>query len=336
MQMENTRKYKYDTIRFLLIFLVVYGHFTELAWTRLYYIIYSFHIPALLFISGYFARFDPKKIVRRLIVPYVIFQVLYLFADAWINQTGMPRLQFSTPYWLLWYLATLIAYYVMIPLFDTPRPASRCAILAVTVLCTLLAGYDTSIGYFMSLSRTVYYLPFFLAGYYLRHPSEQAQKHIRMPSAPARRAVLICIFAAAALVCARIIWNMPDVSSPMLYGSYSYEAAEYTMGRRALFLLIACVWIVFLLLAVPDKKIPFLSVLGQNTMPVFLLHGFVRIYVKKNYDVLFANVSEPARRWAMAGIALAIVAAFGNPIFGKWFQRIFCFRLPGGKQKENA
>ena len=58
------RIYKFDNLKAILIFLVVFGHFLELVEGHklLYLTIYSFHMPLFLFLSGYFARFDRKKI----------------------------------------------------------------------------------------------------------------------------------------------------------------------------------------------------------------------------------------------------------------------------------
>ena len=63
-----------DNIRALLIFLVVFCHLCELfhgkITDRLYLIIYSFHMPCFLFLSGYYARFDAKKVAKHLLLPY--------------------------------------------------------------------------------------------------------------------------------------------------------------------------------------------------------------------------------------------------------------------------
>ncbi|MBR6376761.1 MAG: acyltransferase family protein, partial [Oscillospiraceae bacterium] len=68
------RDVRFDNLRALLIFLVVFCHlneaFREPGGNVFYLAVYSFHVPCLLFISGYFARFDPKKLIRRILLPY--------------------------------------------------------------------------------------------------------------------------------------------------------------------------------------------------------------------------------------------------------------------------
>lgn len=55
----------------MLIFLVVFGHMiSTFADTPevdvIYKIIFSFHMPAFIFVSGYFAKVEPKKILSRM------------------------------------------------------------------------------------------------------------------------------------------------------------------------------------------------------------------------------------------------------------------------------
>ena len=72
-----------DNIKAMLIILVVVGHLLELFLKSgnvktIYKIIYSFHMPLFIFISGYFAKFNLKKIITGLVVPYMIFQAAYI------------------------------------------------------------------------------------------------------------------------------------------------------------------------------------------------------------------------------------------------------------------
>lgn len=93
------RDYLFDNYKALLIILVVIGHFIEPAYknnTLLYtlkWLIFSFHMPAFIFISGYFSKRELSfgTLVRKLAVPYVIYELLYLFRtplvenDIWVS-----------------------------------------------------------------------------------------------------------------------------------------------------------------------------------------------------------------------------------------------------------
>ena len=94
----SQRDARFDNLKGILIFLVVFGHLLELvggpaaAW--LYRLIYSFHMPAFVFCSGWFAQFDAARFFRRLLYPYLLYQTLYLLFDRLVLH-GRPHC--STP-----------------------------------------------------------------------------------------------------------------------------------------------------------------------------------------------------------------------------------------------
>ena len=164
------RDHQFDNIRLILIFFVIFGHLIEYfsAGGILYRWIYSFHMPVFIFVSGYFAKFDPKKIVCNILVPYVLLQILYTAFDRLLYGNAPFRLQFTTPYWLLWYLLSLFCYYLLLPLIDTDRAAVQLFVFLACVALALLSGFGQGFGYFLSLSRTFVFLPFFVGGFYLK------------------------------------------------------------------------------------------------------------------------------------------------------------------------
>ncbi len=307
------RNYKMDNIRFLLIFLVILGHFIELFQGEfslaLYKIIYSFHMPAFLFLTGFFARFNPRKIVINLVCPYILFQILYRTFDSSILQgKGSFTLNFTTPYWILWYLLTTICYYLLIPLIDNEKARSRKIILGLAIAISLLSGFDTTIGYYGSLSRSYTFLPFFLSGFYLSKTKKMPQKNRR----------LLPLSGLMALLCSFCIINNSAITKQVLYGSYSYEKAGYNPLIKAIILVCGFAWIVFLLSTVPNKKIPFVSLLGQNTLPIFLLHGFLIKLAQKYQLFTFSEIQNLLLAFALS---LVIICLFGNPWIAKFFHK---------------
>lgn len=304
-----------DNIRFLLILLVVFAHFMELfpgsITLSLYKIIYSFHMPAFLFLTGYFARFDSKKITANLLYPYILFQIIYqVFDTVVIQQETAITLQFGKPYWLLWYLLTAFCYYLIIPMIDNDSLKNRILILGICVAISLLAGFDTSIGYYGSLARTFSFLPFFVSGYYFSHQNTTVLK----PQWLLPCSVLLI------LATLKLITNSPLITKKILYGSYSYEQAGYNPLIKALLLLIGFAWITFLISTIPDKKLPIISTLGQNTIAIFLLHGFIVKLVKK-YE-LFIH-TEIQNLLSALLLTIIILCIFGNSPSSKLFRKLF-------------
>ena len=105
------RDYLFDNYKAFLILLVVIGHFIEPAYnnnTLLYtlkWLIFSFHMPAFIFISGYFSKRELPflTLVRKLLVPYVIYELCYYFmyTELLHKDTG---LYFLRPKFSLWYI----------------------------------------------------------------------------------------------------------------------------------------------------------------------------------------------------------------------------------------
>lgn len=309
------RDYKMDNFRLLLIFLVLLGHFMELfkgeLTSSLYKIIYSFHMPAFLFLTGFFARFDRRKIVFQLIYPYILFQIIYQAFDALVyKEKDTFTIKFGTPFWLLWYLLITIFCYLLLPLFDSKNKSSRTTIVITSIILALLSGFDTSLGYYGSLARFFSFLPFFIAGYYASH-TEKKQKN------PLWFALLLGVLLIAA---SYYVISSPEITKDVLYASYSYKKAEYNAYIKLFLLLLGFAWIAFLLFIIPNKKIPMLSVLGQHTLSVFLLHGFLVRLAKKHKIFCY---SEPENLLYAVILSVTIICLFGNPWSAKWFDRIF-------------
>lgn len=56
--------------------------------------IYSFHMPAFLFLSGMFARFDRIHYIFGLALPYLLLQTLY---TSFVHALGIPMCMWSFP-----------------------------------------------------------------------------------------------------------------------------------------------------------------------------------------------------------------------------------------------
>lgn len=263
----RTRVHRLDAAKFVLVALVVVGHlieqvrhFSPLA-EAAYRYLYLFHIPALAFVSGAVAkvRFDVeegRRWLAALVLPYLVFQALYLLADAaWQDQAFAYRV--TQPYWLLWYLFSLAAWRLMLPAaLALPRP------LLWAVLAAVAAGWVADIGYPFSFSRTLVFFPFFLAG----HLHGQAR-----PRGPAGLAWLVLALLAS------IAWWARGLTPLWLYGSVGY--AELQAGPWAgasvrllqLALGLAGTWAVLRLLPERDG---WMARLGRYSIGAYLLHGF--------------------------------------------------------------
>lgn len=312
------RRPGYDNLRGFLILCVVLGHVLEICppfqhKELLYRVIYSFHMGAFLFLFGRFARFDPKRILRGYLLPYVLFQILYiLFLRHCLDLER--KMQFTTPYWILWYLLACVFYQLLIPFFGVGSPRRHLAYLIGSVVLALLAGYDTTVSYYATVSRFFVYLPWFLLGYYSRQYEAQLRPYF------SRRGYLLLAGCALVVVFSIFYLHEADFPRDALYGSYPYEKKGYGLPDRLMFLLTGLAWLGLLwklFTGLLDRQIPLLTTLGQNTLPVFLLHGFVIKVIPKHYP--WVQQLPGFVLWLPAMLLLL----FGNPLVGTAFRAIF-------------
>lgn len=313
-----TRDDQMDNIRFLMIFFVVFGHLIETfrgndCTDSIYRCIYTFHMPVFLFLSGYFARFKPKAAVRKILLPYIVFQCLYLAFEFFILHNKKKfNLQFTTPFWLLWYLLVLFVYTLLLPLFQTDKARVAFRNLMICIVLSLVVGFDTTIEYTLSLSRIFVFLPFFVAGHYC------AVFSVRSVINQHRRLAAVCsggiILALEALI------FFLQVPAFVFYGSLPYDRVDSNILIRLLFILCAFAWCVFFLAVVSRKRLRIITGIGQRTLPVFLLHGFLKRVIQTfkwlrgdpYINLLYAG-----------GITIVLLLILSAPPLNKGFKKLF-------------
>lgn len=108
----------------------------------------------------------------------------------------------------------------------------------------------------------------------------------------------------------------------MLYGSKSFEAAEYNAQIKLLILLFAGIWIVVGVVFMPNINVPVLSTIGCYTMPIYLLHGFIIKIVGKYYSQIVERFS-----FVLALVfSVLVVLLLGNKFVNRIFNVIFTAR----------
>lgn len=281
---KQERDYFFDNAKFILITLVVISHaitpfIGTSGWNRtLYLLLFTFHMPLFLFISGFFAKKTVQnrelvKPIQKLLVPYIVIQTIYSFF--YYDVLGW-ELEFSYfyPHWSLWFLVTLFTFYYLVHLFKfSPY------FIIVAVLISIISGY-VEIGSWFSLSRTLVFFPFFLAGYYVK------REHLQFLYERWLKTVALIFIAVTTVVTYMYAFDIPY---ELLYGSMSYHKVGLTgwsagLWRLGAYVISVAMSISFLAL-IPKEKTSF-SHLAQNTLYVYLLHGFIFRYLRETnfYD----------------------------------------------------
>ncbi|WP_226581552.1 acyltransferase family protein [Halobacillus litoralis] len=290
----------FDNAKVVLIFLVVFGHmiqpFTDGSkpMYTLYTWIYTFHMPAFIFLAGFFAKGSGEKdyiiqLAKKLILPYLIFQLVYTGYYFFIGKgDGFDGIFY--PHWSLWFLFSLFCWHILLYWFKKVPPILG---VSIAVQIGILVGYFTDVGHHFSLSRTFVFFPFFLAGYWLTkdHVYKWRTRRIKEIS-------LVVMTGVAAFIA-----MSPTFTSGWLLGSKSYAVLDSPeMGgliRLGVYFL-AAVMVVSVMAWIPNKHYRF-TYLGGKTLYVYLLHGF--------FIQFFRQAGWFSVNHMMDVIGLAIVAA---------------------------
>src|SRR5690606_27993933 len=103
-------------------------------------------------ISGYFSKHIDSssyaaKIVKKLLIPYVIFETLYSLFNNWITQGEQLTFTYFTPTWILWYLFSMMVWKVMLPVVVKLK-----YIMPLSIVLAVVIGYANDVSYYASLS----------------------------------------------------------------------------------------------------------------------------------------------------------------------------------------
>lgn len=180
----NSRDLKFDGLKAFLIFLVVLGHlnFNDFG-LGVKRIIYSFHMPVFIFLSGYFTSLKNNKDyniqwLKKTFYLYILVQISHYilriligFIASNLNGTGFDLLFIFdwdiliSPSFALWYLICLIYWRLII----WNVHCNDYILLAISITTSILAGF-IPIDYAFSFQRAFAFAPYFILGvFYKKH-----------------------------------------------------------------------------------------------------------------------------------------------------------------------
>lgn len=332
------RDARIDNLRAFLMFLVVLGHLYETvsfpSSEVQYTLIYAFHMPAFVFLSGVCWKYngqEDRRALKNLLYPYVVFQVLWHLFQVWVLKKN-PQFQLTSPIWIQWYFLSMFFWYGAATLLGRLRPWAELTVLALSLVLAVNVGFDKNVGYLYSASRTLVLFPFFYLGViYARR--ETLRRFVR--SVPAKVLGLVCLAAAG-------VWygrRMSAIDHRWLYHSYAYEALRnpYTWTFRLISLGLAAGVILCLMAWFPGRKLKLVTRIGQNTLPVYALHGFaVRLLsLKLNWKQYFVQRPMLALP-ACLGVALILLLVLSSPPVAWLTRPLTRWPFGGRKPKQDA
>ena len=315
----------FDNLKGILILLVVIGHFilpmekTRPVW-GIFYTIYLFHMPMFAMISGYFSKgmyrdgkFHMERFLRILWL-YIVFKLaVHVTENLAAGTSFLVPIDFLYESGSPWYLFAMMWWYLSIPFANMFKPK---AVLIGAFALSILSGYQPSLGYGLAMGRTLAFLPFFYAGYYMK--KEQVDNF--------RNAKWKWIFAvcAAGIAGALILGNQGLFGSVerFVYGLNYWETNAALLPwcgliRAAHYGLVLLM--VLGIMAVTTSKKTILTGIGMRTLPIYILHRLLRDMMQ--YWGFYEAFPSQYRRNVVFTIGLAVLATYilGMP----WSDAVF-------------
>ncbi|AZB42523.1 acyltransferase family protein [Bacillus sp. FJAT-42376] len=303
----KTRDSYFDNAKFLLIILVVFGHLIRSfidnneVMLHIYKFIYTFHMPAFILVSGYFAKGFRKKgyvgkIAKKLIIPYLIFQGIYSVYYVLIQKQDQLELNPLDPQWSLWFLLSLFFWNLM--LFVFTKTNWKIA-LTLSFLLGIGIGYADFANSFLSMGRTFVFFPLFLIGFYMKR-----EHFYKLTSFKGR--VLSILFLAFTFSM-YFFWQF---DFEWLFGSKPYSAfgqavAVSALIRSAFYGLTVATTLSFL--AIVPQREAFFTTWGTRTFYVYLLHGFIINGIRNSPAESWLNDYQSITIYAAAAIIVTFL-----------------------------
>lgn len=296
----------FDNAKYLAIVLVAVAH----SWVpvmdgsraarALYMVVYTFHMPAFILISGYFSRsFDlsatkVKRLVTGVAVPYVVFETAYSLFRRYANDQPDAAISLLEPWYLTWFLAALFIWRLTTPVWRNLRHP-----LAVSLAIAVLASLAPSIGDDLDLPRVLQFLPFFVLGLQLRpeHFALVRRREARLLALPLFAGALVFAYWAAPRM--QLGWFLRD-SSAQDMGAPWWSGAVMTLAMFGCATLLTAGF-----LALVPRRHMWFTVLGAGTICGYLLHGFL----VKGAD--YAGVFDD-HTWLVSPAGLVIVTVVAS------------------------
>ena len=258
----------YCNLKFILLFLVVFGHWIELyiscvVWVAVVYrVIYTVHMPLFIFLSGTFLNSGDqmKTQTYRTLIWYLAAQSVAVLVS---GICGSP-LTLRQPYWHLWYLLSLSQWSFLCWALERWGQLSKRPLWVRICVIALAIGIGCGVGCLSwinrnwSLSRTLVFFPYLLAGKFC--PKHKLRGKYLLGFAT------LAGFGVTYYLC-----------SPYIPTSFLYQAGPYETQASGVLLRLACYLMggllgIGILALMPSQRFAF-SRIGADTLGIYLCHA---------------------------------------------------------------
>lgn len=323
---------KWDNLKFILMYTVVLGHFTNLLQTDstllsgMQVFVYMFHMPAFLFVSGLFSKKTVDERRYDKMFPYLVlyfFMVAFRFLVYSVAGGSVKSIRFFSEAGLPWFALVLFLFYIVTAQVSR---LSHSYLLIVSIGMGMLAGYATNLGSFLSGMRFFTFYPFFLLGYCipLDRLTQWTQKRwVKVSSA----VFLLAVLAASYLYEPQLRRYMNFFKGKTTYAKV--DMAVYGGICRGFYYLFVFALIIAVIAVVPSVRTCF-TTWGQRTVQVFALHMPIIRVLMQNFH-LEEHLAAWIPRYGCVVPVLALILTIVLSL--RIWQPFFDWLMHGGRKK---
>ena len=313
---ERNRVMIWDNYKFCLILTVVLGHIVQYylnsstAKSMMLFIL-LFHMPAFMFITGLFSknlvnnkRYDKAFAFFGI---YIITKVLIYVSQLICGMK--PKFSLLTEAGVPWFAFSLMIFYFVTMILSRFR---KSYVLLVSLLLACFVGYDSSVGDYLVLARTITFYPYFYLGYCLQQ--DDVIKFAKRKSIQLLSGIVLIVTVVACLLYLNDIWWLSSV----LYMPYSgLQQPALGAALRLIRYVIGLVITFAFVSVIPNIQLPIMK-WGSRTIQVFVLHRPF-IYLWFGFEV-FPNQSKWISVFVFGTILTIVLST-------KWLEKPFRWLL---------
>jgi len=298
----------YDNMKFILILLVVVGHFAEPFilksnfFKSIFFYIYTFHMPLFVFISGHFHR--NNKIVQK-VLSYIAIgfasKMIIALCSVFINGNSW-QFKLLSDNGLPWYMFVLAIHILLSYIL---KDIDKKFILIIFVLLACFVGYDSTVSDYLYLSRTIIFYPFYVLGELVSE-----EQILRFNDSKGFKIVSTIVLVACLVICFMHIDKLFALCA-LFTGRNPFSVNALYTDWGCLYRLL-CYTITFvmgssILCLVPNHRLPIITSLGQKTLQVYFWH-FPIMYLLLRFKV--GDLLFPSKIGKLCWLACAVLITF--------------------------
>ncbi|MCQ2147770.1 MAG: acyltransferase family protein [Bacteroidales bacterium] len=299
---------KIDIAKGLLIILVVLGHSLEPCGSIpskyiIHNIIYLFHMPAFIAISGYLTHLkDNNKFWKSqlmLIETYFVFQALHYLPHMGFDEHNLRNF-FVLSERTMWYLPCLIIWRTVVQYLHKAIKDNPLSAFLLSIAFSLMVGF-VPVSRFLNIQRLFAFLPFFIGGYLYKDCLRKiwSSKNIR-----------ITIFGLSAVLIPFFMLTSEGFNDVFTCSKPYFRAGglQYGMALRLSFFICATsLTAIVISLAEKITTNKWLIQLGRSSLLIYMTHYFLIIVAGHFF-----------KDSTLAAIGISIVIITGMYFLGKY------------------